>query len=70
MPGIEGVIHELVSQAFNDTGTSLIITIGGCKFAVVAGLFSQLFTRQPGRWRGILVASMLLPFTRCWREPA
>ena len=57
MPGIEGTIPEPVTQAFNDTGTSLIITIGGFKFAVVAGLFSQLFIRQPGRWRGILVAS-------------
>ncbi len=54
--GIEERIPEKVDQAFRDTGTAHIIAISGFNFAIVAGLFSSLFTRLLGRWRGMLAA--------------
>ncbi|MBE0696694.1 MAG: ComEC/Rec2 family competence protein, partial [Anaerolineaceae bacterium] len=58
--GIEARIPEAVDQAFRDTGTSHIIAISGFNFAIVAGLFSSLFTRLLGRWRGMLAAFLAI----------
>ncbi len=58
--GIEARIPEVVEQAFRDTGTSHIIAISGFNFAIVAGLFSSLFTRLLGRWRGMLAAFLAI----------
>lgn len=54
--GVEGGIPQAVRQAFNDTGTSHVIAISGFNFAIVAGLFSWMFGRLLGRWRGMAAA--------------
>jgi competence protein ComEC len=56
--GIESGIPTSVQDAFRDTGTSHIIVISGFNITIVAGLFSMVFSRLLGRWRGAFVAGV------------
>jgi competence protein ComEC len=56
--GIESGIPTSVQDAFRDTGTSHIIVISGFNITIVAGLFSTVFSRLLGRWRGAAVAGV------------
>jgi len=51
----QGLSHEL-QEAFRKTGTSHIIAISGFNIAILAGLFSGVFTRLLGRRWGALTA--------------
>lgn len=54
--GVESGIPAEVERAFQDSGTAHIIAISGFNIALLSGLFTALFTRLLGRWRGALVA--------------
>lgn len=54
--GVESGIPQDVRAAFNDTGTSHVIAISGFNITIIAGLFSALFGRWLGYWRGMLVS--------------
>lgn len=54
--GIESGIPASLRQAYNTTGTAHIIAISGFNIAIIAGLFSRLFTRWFGARRGSLAA--------------
>jgi competence protein ComEC len=54
--GVESGIPLDVQQAFRLTGTSHIIVISGFNITILAGLFTSIFSRWFGRWRGALVA--------------
>jgi competence protein ComEC len=54
--GVESGIPEGVRQAFEDTGTSHIIAISGFNIAIIAGLFSRLFSRLLDPRRAALAA--------------
>ncbi len=54
--GIESGIPAALRQAYNTTGTAHIIAISGFNIAIIAGLFSRLFTRWLGARRGALAA--------------
>ena len=56
--GIEEGIPETVQDDFNSTGTSHIIAISGFNFSIIAGLFTILFNRLLGRWRGAIAAGI------------
>ena len=56
--GIESGIPAPVQDAFRDTGTSHIIVISGFNITIVAALFSMVFSRLLGRWRGAIVAGL------------
>ncbi len=56
--GVESGIPRDVAQAFRDTGTAHIIAISGFNITILAGLFSKVFSRLLGRWRGALVAGI------------
>lgn len=56
--GVEGGIPEDLFAAFRDTGTAHIIAISGFNMAIVAGLFSTLFSRVLG-WRWGALAAIL-----------
>ncbi|MCX6071609.1 MAG: ComEC/Rec2 family competence protein, partial [Chloroflexi bacterium] len=56
--GIESGIPAALRQAYNTTGTAHNIAISGFNIAIIAGLFSRLFTRWLGARRGAL-ASLL-----------
>ena len=54
--GVESGIPEEVVRAFQDTGTAHVIAISGFNIAIVAGLFTLLFTRLLGRVKGAILA--------------
>ncbi len=54
--GIESGIPAGVQTAFQLTGAAHIIAISGFNFAVVAKLFTAVFSKLFGRWWGMLVA--------------
>ena len=56
--GIESGIPSSVQDTFRDTGTSHIIVISGFNITIVAGLFSVVFSRVLGRWRGAVAAGL------------
>jgi competence protein ComEC len=56
--GVESGIPQPVRQAFNDTGTAHIIVISGFNITILAGLFSTIFSRLLGRWRGAITATL------------
>jgi competence protein ComEC len=60
--GVETGIPEAVQEAFQATGTSHIIAISGFNIAILAGLFTLLFSRLLGRWRGAIVAALGIAF--------
>lgn len=60
--GVESGIPLDVQEAFNATGTSHIIAISGFNISILAGLFTMLFSRLLGRWRGALLAALGVAF--------
>ena len=54
--GVESGIPQDVRNAFNDTGTSHVIAISGFNITIIAGLFSTMFGRWLGYWRGMLLS--------------
>ena len=58
--GVETGIPSDVAQAFRDTGTSHIIAISGFNISILAALFSKIFARLLGRWRGALAAAVVI----------
>jgi competence protein ComEC len=58
--GVESGIPDAVQQAFRLTGTSHIIVISGFNITILAGLFTSLFSRWLGRWRGAVVAMVAI----------
>jgi competence protein ComEC len=58
--GVEKGIPEEVRQAFNDTGTAHIIAISGFNITILAGLFSLMFSKLLGRWRGALLTIIVI----------
>lgn len=54
--GVESGIPQEIVQAFQDTGTAHVIAISGFNIAIVAGLFTLLFTRLLGRVKGAILA--------------
>jgi len=58
--GVESNIPEDVYQAFRQTGTAHIIVISGFNITILAGLFSTVFGRLLGRWRGALVSTLAI----------
>lgn len=58
--GVESTIPKDVYQAFRQTGTAHIIVISGFNITILAGLFSTIFGRLLGRWRGALVSIIVI----------
>ncbi len=58
--GVESNIPEDVYRAFRQTGTAHIIVISGFNITILAGLFSTIFGRLLGRWRGALLATIMI----------
>ena len=56
--GDQSGIPPQVQEAFRLTGTSHIIVISGFNIAIIAALFSIIFTRVLGRLRGAIVAAI------------
>lgn len=54
--GVETGLSKDLQQAFKDTGTAHIIAISGFNIAIIAGLFSTLFSRLLGQTRGAIVS--------------
>ena len=60
--GEQSGIPPQVQEAFRITGTSHIIVISGFNIAIIAALFSYIFTRVLGRLRGAIVAAIGIIF--------
>jgi competence protein ComEC len=60
--GVESGIPQDVQAAFQATGTTHVIAISGFNIAILAGLFTLLFSRLVGRWRGALLAAVGIAF--------
>ena len=60
--GVDNGIPDDVSEAFKVTGTAHIIAISGFNIAILAGLFTTLFTRLAGPRRGLLFTLLGLAF--------
>lgn len=58
--GEESGIPADVERAFQDTGTSHVIAISGFNITILAGLFTWVFSRLLGRWRGALLAAAMI----------
>lgn len=58
--GEESGIPAEVERAFQDTGTSHVIAISGFNITILAGLFSWVFARLLGRWRGAVLAALMI----------
>lgn len=58
--GVENRIPEDVYQAFRQTGTAHIIVISGFNITILAGLFSTIFGKMLGRWRGAAVSTVVI----------
>lgn len=56
--GVESGIPQDVQNAFEATGTTHVIAISGFNIAILAGLFTLLFSRLAGRWWGALLAAV------------
>ena len=54
--GLDQGLSESLQEAFRRTGTTHIIAISGFNIAILAGLFTSLFTRLLGRKWGALTA--------------
>lgn len=56
--GVETGIPAPVQEAFRRTGTAHVIAISGFNITILAGLFSSIFSRLLGRWRGAVLATI------------
>lgn len=60
--GVDTGLPKDLQQAFKDTGTAHIIAISGFNIAIIAGLFTTLFSRILGLTRGSIVALLGIAF--------
>ena len=60
--GVDTGLPKDLQQAFKDTGTAHIIAISGFNIAIIAGLFSTLFSRVFGQTRGSIFAILGIAF--------
>jgi competence protein ComEC len=60
--GEQSGITESVQEAFRVTGTSHVIVISGFNISIIAGLFTHMFSRLLGRYKGALVAATGIVF--------
>ena len=60
--GVDTGLPKDLQQAFKDTGTAHIIAISGFNIAIIAALFSTLFSRLLGQTRGAIVAILGIAF--------
>lgn len=58
--GDEDGIPDDVERAFQDTGAAHVIAISGFNITILAAMFSWLFSRLLGRWKGLLVSALLI----------
>ena len=56
--GIQSGLSPELQEAFRQTGTSHIIVISGFNITIIAGLFTFLFSRIFGRYRGAIFAAL------------
>jgi competence protein ComEC len=56
--GVQTGISSPLQEAFRQTGTSHIVVISGFNITVIAGLFTFLFSRLLGRYKGAIVAAI------------
>ena len=60
--GVDTGLPKDLQQAFKDTGTAHIIAISGFNIAIIAGIFSTLFSRVFGQMRGSIFAILGIAF--------
>jgi len=60
--GVDTGLPSDLQQAFKDTGTAHIIAISGFNIAIIAGIFSTLFSRLFGQIRGAVLAILGIAF--------
>ncbi|MDK1118983.1 MAG: ComEC/Rec2 family competence protein [Anaerolineae bacterium] len=60
--GVETGLPKDLQKAFKYTGTAHIIAISGFNIAIIAALFSTLFSRMLGQTRGAIVALLGIAF--------
>jgi len=60
--GVDTGLTRTLQNAFKDTGTAHIIAISGFNIAVIAGVFTSLFSRWLGARRGGLLAMLAVGF--------
>ncbi len=56
--GVQSGISANLQEAFRLTGTSHIIVISGFNITIVAGMFTLVFSRLLGRYKGAIVAAI------------
>lgn len=56
--GIQAGISPDLQEAFRQTGTSHIIVISGFNITIISGLFTYLFSRLFGRYKGAILAAL------------
>jgi competence protein ComEC len=56
--GVQSGIPQDVQDAFRLTGTSHIIVISGFNITIIAGMFTLLFSRLLGRYKGAIAAAL------------
>ncbi|HSB65021.1 MAG TPA: ComEC/Rec2 family competence protein [Anaerolineales bacterium] len=56
--GVQGGISAKLQEAFRQTGTSHIIVISGFNITIISGLFTYLFSRIFGRYKGAIFAAL------------
>jgi len=60
--GVDTGLPKDLQQAFKDTGTAHIIAISGFNIAIIAGIFSTMFSRIFGQTRGSIFAILGIAF--------
>ncbi len=58
--GVDSGLPKDIQQAFKNTGTSHIIAISGFNIAIIAGIFTALFSRWFGARRGATMAVIFI----------
>jgi len=58
--GVDAGLSNDIQQDFKNTGTSHIIAISGFNIAIIAGIFTALFSRWFGARRGAVVAVIVI----------
>ncbi len=56
--GVQAGISPALQEAFRQTGTSHIIVISGFNITIIAGLFTLVFSRLLGRYKGAIAAAI------------
>lgn len=58
--GVESGMPDSLSRAFQDTGTAHVIAISGFNIAILAQLFSNLFSKALSRWWAMIAAILAI----------